>query len=81
MSGARNLHRIAGALERMRREAVAGPCGVCAHSDPPRPEPLPSAGFIEDWAGYPTGVCERHAKLAPEHGYTVHRPHPEEGWT
>jgi hypothetical protein len=65
MSGARNLHRIAGALHRMRKEAATGSCGIgkCSH---------PAFGFIEGWTGRPVGVCAGHADEAERRGYTVY---------
>lgn len=73
MSGPRNLHRIAGALDRMRREAAAGPCRICVVGRGVAPEEAPpSVGWIEDWTGRPAGVCQAHAAAAPSNGYTVH---------
>jgi hypothetical protein len=64
MSGARNLHRIAGALERLRHEAAAGACTF--HPD------IPAVGFIESWDLYPKGVCTPCKTQGERLGYTVH---------
>jgi len=57
------LHRLAGALDRMRREAATGTCALC---------PRPSIGFVESWDLHPKGVCEQHAEQGRRLGYTVH---------
>ncbi len=68
MSGVRNLHRLAGTLDRLRREAAAGPCTFCSRS---------SVGFIESWDVHPKGVCETHAEQGTRLGYTVRRVESE----
>jgi len=60
---ARNLHRLTGALDRMRRGAATGTCSLC---------PRPSVGFVESWDLHPKGVCEQHAEHGRRLGYTVH---------
>ena len=64
MSGARNLHRLAGALERAKREALDGPCRFC---------PQPTVGYVQGWNNRVSGVCETHAAQGERLGYTVHR--------
>ena len=64
MSGARNLHHLAGALERMRHEAATGPCML--HPD------RPALGFIESWDLQPKGVCTACKRQGERLGYTVH---------
>jgi hypothetical protein len=69
-AGARNIHALAGALDRLRHEAAAGPC---------RFHPKQSAvGFIESWDLRQTGVCEACKKQGEGLGYTVH-PDPWDG--
>ncbi len=60
----RNLHRIAGALERLRHEAATGPCTF----HPGRQ----SVGYIEGWDNHPKGVCEACKAQGERLGYTVH---------
>lgn len=64
MPGARNIHALAGALRRLENEAATGHCAICGD---------PSVGFVSRWDGVPNGICERHARLAPRHGFVVHR--------
>lgn len=76
MSGARNLHRLAGTLDRLRRAAAVGPCYLCEHSVRAEagwhgPWPV-SVGWIEGWNLHPKGVCARHAAAGPANGFTVH---------
>jgi hypothetical protein len=59
-----NLHRLAGALMRLRRDALAGTCTLCAEQ---------STGYIESWDLNPKGVCETHAEQGERLGYTVVR--------
>ena len=63
MSGARNLHRLAGALDRLRREAATGPCAL----HPGRP----SVGYIEGADLRPRGTCEACKAQGERLGYTV----------
>ena len=63
MSGARNLHRLAGALQRMRHEAATGPC----HFHPGRP----AVGFIETWDLQQLGVCAACKTQGERLGYTI----------
>jgi hypothetical protein len=65
MSGARNLHRLAGAVVKMQREALAGPCCLPSCDEP-------SVGFIQTWDLRSNGVCERHRREGERRGYTVH---------
>lgn len=58
-------HSIMGALERLQREALAGPCGIEACEGP-------SVGYIQDVSNRPIGICDEHAAGARERGYTVH---------
>ena len=64
---ARNLHRVAGALAQMRREAATGLCGIGSCAEP-------AVGYIEGWTSRPVGVCQSHALKAPRHGYVVYGP-------
>jgi hypothetical protein len=66
---ARNLHRIAGALERLRHEAATGMCGLPRCTDP-------AVGYIESWDLHQTGVCEGHRAQGERLGHTVH-PDPK----
>ncbi len=74
MSGARNLHRIMGALDRMRRDAASGQCNL-------HPA-LPAAGYVESWDLHPKGACVACLDQGERLGYTVHRekhdPDPKE---
>lgn len=64
MSNVYHLHRLAGGIDKLRREAAVGPCRLCGE---------PSVGFIEGWEpGAAGGVCEEHAAIAPRLGYVVH---------
>jgi hypothetical protein len=60
---AQNLHRIAGALDRLRKEAAEGACSLC---------PDQAIGYIESWDLKPKGVCEAHAAQGERLGYGVH---------
>lgn len=61
----RNLHRIAGGLAKLRREAAAGSCQIGACQER-------AVGYIEGWdLSRPAGVCAKHAAAAPAHGYVV----------
>lgn len=64
MSGAANLHRLAGEQARRQREAASGPCRFC---------PKPSTGYVQSWDNQVTGVCETHAEQGERLGYTIHR--------
>lgn len=66
MSGMRNLHRLAGALERLRHEAATGTCHL--HPDRPRP----AVGYIEGWDLHPKGVCAACKAQGERLGYEVH---------
>lgn len=61
---ARNLHRIAGALERMKHEAATGSCFLSACA-------APAVGYIMGTSWQPRGVCAGHKPDAEERGYTV----------
>lgn len=61
----RNLHRLAGAVERMKREALAGQCSLPYCDEP-------SVGFIQSWDLRCKGVCERHREQGVKLGYTVY---------
>jgi len=64
--GARNLHRMAGVLDRLRREALAGTCELAGCD-------RPAAGFIENCVTLrPAGVCAVHGPQAQQLGYIVH---------
>jgi len=63
--GARNLHRLAGALDRLRREALAGTCAMAGCN-------RQAAGWIEGWDLHPRGICNDHATAAIRLGYVVH---------
>lgn len=71
MSGARNLHAIAGAHERLLREALAGPCAL----HPGRQ----AVAVIEGTTFRPKGACGDCARFGEAHGYTVTREAPEAG--
>lgn len=58
-----NLHRLAGALDKLRRETATGNCWAC---------PRPSIGWIESWDNHPKGVCAPHAEQGKRLGYTIH---------
>ena len=64
MSGARNLHRLAGARERLYREAATGPCAM--HPD------RPSVGYIDTVLSGPRGTCEACRAQGERLGYIVH---------
>jgi hypothetical protein len=59
------LHAMAGVLDRLRREALAGPCKLdgCGR---------PASGFIEGWDCRPGGICDHHTPEATRLGYHVH---------
>lgn len=59
------LHKMAGVLDRRRREALAGTCALdgCAQ---------PATGFIESWDLRPRGICTAHTAEAIRLGYVVH---------
>lgn len=57
-----NLHRISAGAAKRRKDALSGPCKLC---------PNPSVGFVEDWAGRPSGVCQTHAEQGTRLGYIV----------
>ena len=69
MSATQNLHRLAGALDRLRREAATGPCAL----HPGRP----SVGYIEGADLRPRGTCEACEAQGERLGYTVNTA-PEE---
>lgn len=64
MTGARNLHRIAGTLELLRHEAATGP--RIFHPA------APAVGFTEGWDLHPKGVCAACKAQGERLGYTVH---------
>lgn len=83
--GARNLHAIAGALDKARREAFDRPCIFrTAHRCTG-----PTTGFIETWDLKQNPMCEQHCEQGRRLGYTIHRreefglapraDHPETG--
>jgi hypothetical protein len=64
---ARNLHRIAGALEQLRQDALRDICRFCGSQ---------SVAYIESWDLHPTGVCQSHANQARRLKYTVYTEVP-----
>lgn len=62
---ARNLHRLAGVLDRLRREAIDGDCAL-------RSCDQPAISFIESWDARPCGICAHHVEEAKQRGYTVY---------
>lgn len=71
MTGAKNVHALAGTLRRLEREAAEGPCTL----HPRRA----SVGFISGPLGVsPKGCCAECARYGEANGYTVHRPFKEE---
>lgn len=60
----RNLHRIAGALERLKHEAATGPCLLSRCS-------ATSVGYIMGTSWRPAGVCAEHKPDAEARGWTV----------
>jgi hypothetical protein len=59
-----NLHRLAGALERIKHEAATGPCLVSTCHNT-------SIGYIMGTSWRPRGVCAQCKPDAESRGYTV----------
>lgn len=59
------LHAVAGVLDRLRHEALAGTCALagCDRS---------ATGFVESWDLNPKGICAHHTPEAIRRGYHVH---------
>jgi hypothetical protein len=72
MSGPRNLHRLAGALDQLRREAATGECHLKDHPTLGKRCTVQAVGWIEGWDLHPKGVCQVHAEQGRALHYTIH---------
>jgi hypothetical protein len=64
MSGPPNLHRLAGALDKRRREAATGKCLLHPDRD--------AVGWIESWDLKCSGTCPDCVEQGKRLGYTIH---------